>query len=92
MDFLIAFTLFSAIFYWFTVIMFARFILPDEFDLALLTLELEFVKKGTKDEQVQGFPILWRLELMQYPLHFIVSVSYRLAISKTYHCFCCFDI
>ncbi|KAG5551257.1 hypothetical protein RHGRI_009622 [Rhododendron griersonianum] len=31
-----------------------RFILPDEFDLALLTLELEFVKKGTKDEQVDA--------------------------------------
>lgn len=51
------------------VIMFARFILPDEFDLALLTLELEFVKKGTKDEQVHGFPLLG-LILTQYPLHF----------------------
>ncbi|KAH7844214.1 hypothetical protein Vadar_025554 [Vaccinium darrowii] len=32
----------------------SRFILPDEFNLALLTLELEFVKKGTKDEQVDA--------------------------------------
>ncbi|XP_058211082.1 vesicle-fusing ATPase-like [Rhododendron vialii] len=32
----------------------SRFIPPDEFDLALLTLELEFVKKGTKDEQVDA--------------------------------------
>ncbi|KAE9456410.1 hypothetical protein C3L33_11686, partial [Rhododendron williamsianum] len=32
----------------------SRFILPDEFDLALLTLELEFVKKGTKVEQVDA--------------------------------------
>ena len=29
-----------------------RFIPPEKFDLALLTLELEFVKKGTKSEQV----------------------------------------
>lgn len=29
-----------------------RFIPPDNFDLAMLTLELEFVKKGTKNEQV----------------------------------------
>ena len=29
-----------------------RFIPPENFDLALLTLELEFVKKGTKSEQV----------------------------------------
>lgn len=56
------------------VIMFARFIPPDEFDLALLTLELEFVKKGTKDEQVHGFPFLG-LILTQYPLHFLVAVS-----------------
>lgn len=32
-----------------------RFIPPDNFNLALLTLELEFVKKGTKNEQVRGF-------------------------------------
>ena len=29
-----------------------RFVPPANFDLALLTLELEFVKKGTKSEQV----------------------------------------
>ena len=29
-----------------------RFIPPENFDLALLALELEFVKKGTKSEQV----------------------------------------
>lgn len=29
-----------------------RFIPPENFNLALLTLELEFVKKGAKDEQV----------------------------------------
>ena len=29
-----------------------RFIPPEVFNLALLNLELEFVKKGTKDEQV----------------------------------------
>ncbi|KAF7144788.1 hypothetical protein RHSIM_Rhsim04G0021300 [Rhododendron simsii] len=32
----------------------SRFVPPDEFNLALLTLELEFVKKGTKDEQVDA--------------------------------------
>ncbi|KAE7995693.1 hypothetical protein FH972_000464 [Carpinus fangiana] len=31
-----------------------RFIPPDNFDLALLTLELEFVKKGNKNEQVDA--------------------------------------
>lgn len=32
----------------------SRFVPPDDFNLALLTLELEFVKKGTKDEQVDA--------------------------------------
>ncbi|XP_059436774.1 vesicle-fusing ATPase-like [Corylus avellana] len=32
----------------------SRFIPPDSFDLALLTLELEFVKKGNKNEQVDA--------------------------------------
>ncbi|KAG2674448.1 hypothetical protein I3843_13G120800 [Carya illinoinensis] len=32
----------------------SRFIPPDGFDLALLTLELEFVKKGTKNEQIDA--------------------------------------
>ncbi|XP_017978707.1 PREDICTED: vesicle-fusing ATPase isoform X1 [Theobroma cacao] len=31
-----------------------RFIPPEDFNLALLTLELEFVKKGTKSEQVDA--------------------------------------
>ncbi|KAJ4721486.1 vesicle-fusing ATPase-like [Melia azedarach] len=31
-----------------------RFIPPDDFNLALLTVELEFVKKGTKNEQVDA--------------------------------------
>nr|GME05322.1 vesicle-fusing ATPase [Ipomoea batatas] len=31
-----------------------RFIPPEDFNLALLTLELEFVRKGTKDEQVDA--------------------------------------
>ena len=35
---------------WFVICF--RFIPPENFDLALLTLELEFVKKGTKSEQV----------------------------------------
>ena len=35
---------------WFVICF--RFIPPENFDLALLTLELESVKKGTKNEQV----------------------------------------
>ncbi|KAF3625798.1 Vesicle-fusing ATPase [Capsicum annuum] len=31
-----------------------RFVPPEDFNLALLTLDLEFVKKGTKDEQVDA--------------------------------------
>ncbi|KAF5949730.1 hypothetical protein HYC85_011723 [Camellia sinensis] len=32
----------------------SRFVPPEDFNLALLTLELEFVKKGAKDEQVDA--------------------------------------
>ncbi|KAF3625800.1 putative protein disulfide-isomerase 5-2-like [Capsicum annuum] len=32
----------------------SRFIPPEDFNLALLILDLEFVKKGTKDEQVDA--------------------------------------
>ncbi|XP_043688342.1 vesicle-fusing ATPase [Telopea speciosissima] len=32
----------------------SRFVPPDNFNLALLTLELEFVKKGTKSEQIDA--------------------------------------
>lgn len=32
----------------------SRFVPPDDFDLALLTLELEFVKKGSKEEHVDA--------------------------------------
>jgi vesicle-fusing ATPase len=32
----------------------SRFVPPENFDLAMLTLELEFVKKGTKSEQVDA--------------------------------------
>ncbi|KAF3646845.1 Vesicle-fusing ATPase [Capsicum annuum] len=32
----------------------SRFVPPEDFNLALLTLDLEFVKKGTKDEQVDA--------------------------------------
>ena len=33
-------------------LVFCRFVPPENFELAMLTLELEFVKKGTKSEQV----------------------------------------
>ncbi|KAF2572151.1 hypothetical protein F2Q70_00002572 [Brassica cretica] len=32
----------------------SRFVPPENFELAMLTLELEFVKKGTKSEQVDA--------------------------------------
>ncbi|KAJ6377169.1 hypothetical protein OIU76_026189 [Salix suchowensis] len=32
----------------------SRFIPPEDFNLALLTLELEFVKKGTRNEQIDA--------------------------------------
>ncbi|CAN4087392.1 unnamed protein product [Withania somnifera] len=32
----------------------SRFVPPEDFNLALLTLDLEFVKKGTKEEQVDA--------------------------------------
>ncbi|KAL4328793.1 hypothetical protein AHAS_Ahas13G0235600 [Arachis hypogaea] len=31
-----------------------RFVPPENFDLALLTFELEFIKKGTKSEQIDA--------------------------------------
>ncbi|KAL6977744.1 vesicle-fusing ATPase [Sarracenia purpurea var. burkii] len=49
----------------------SRFIPPDDFNLALLTLELEFVKKRTKDEQVLDPPFL---DAYSAPLkHFILA-------------------
>ncbi|RVW36516.1 Vesicle-fusing ATPase [Vitis vinifera] len=39
----------------------SRFIPPDDFNLALLTLELEFVKKGTKDEQIDAVQLSQQL-------------------------------
>nr|POE95939.1 vesicle-fusing atpase [Quercus suber] len=39
-----------------------RFIPPENFDLALLSLELEFVKKGTKSEQVDAILLASQLK------------------------------
>lgn len=39
-----------------------RFVPPEDFSLALLTLELEFVKKGTKDEQVDAKQLSQQLQ------------------------------
>ncbi|XP_030971682.1 vesicle-fusing ATPase-like [Quercus lobata] len=39
-----------------------RFIPPEKFDLALLALELEFVKKGTKSEQVDAVLLAGQLK------------------------------
>lgn len=36
-----------------------RFLPPDDFNLVLLSLELEFVKRGTKSEQVLNSPPMY---------------------------------
>ncbi|KAJ8761634.1 hypothetical protein K2173_004410 [Erythroxylum novogranatense] len=40
----------------------SRFIPPEDFNLALLTLELEFVKKGTKNEQIDAVKLADQLK------------------------------
>ncbi|CAL5390710.1 unnamed protein product [Camellia sinensis] len=39
----------------------SRFVPPEDFNLALLTLELEFVKKGAKDEQLLNM-FVWQVD------------------------------
>ncbi|KAL0011536.1 hypothetical protein SO802_006644 [Lithocarpus litseifolius] len=54
-----------------------RFIPPENFDLALLTLELEFVKKGTKSEQVDA--VLLANQLKKRFLNQIMTAGQRVS-------------
>ncbi|KAJ9136164.1 hypothetical protein P3X46_033268 [Hevea brasiliensis] len=58
-----------------------RFIPPDNFNLALLTLELEFVKKGTKNEQVDA--ILLANQLRKRFINQVMTTGQR--VSFEYH-------
>ncbi|KAF2297695.1 hypothetical protein GH714_002307 [Hevea brasiliensis] len=57
------------------------FIPPDNFNLALLTLELEFVKKGTKNEQVDA--ILLANQLRKRFINQVMTTGQR--VSFEYH-------
>ncbi|KDP20974.1 hypothetical protein JCGZ_21445 [Jatropha curcas] len=59
----------------------SRFIPPDDFNLALLTLELEFVKKGTKNEQVDA--ILLANQLRKRFINQVMTTGQR--VSFEYH-------
>ncbi|KAK1570965.1 hypothetical protein Q3G72_009860 [Acer saccharum] len=52
-----------------------RFIPPENFNLALLTLELEFVKKGTKNEQVDA--VLLANQLRKRFLNQVMTVGQK---------------
>ncbi|GLT75622.1 hypothetical protein SLA2020_473290, partial [Shorea laevis] len=58
-----------------------RFIPPDNFNLALLTLELEFVKKGSKNEQVDA--VLLTNQLKKRFINQVMTVGQR--ASFEYH-------
>uniref|UniRef100_A0A5B6Z5H3 Vesicle-fusing ATPase n=1 Tax=Davidia involucrata TaxID=16924 RepID=A0A5B6Z5H3_DAVIN len=58
-----------------------RFVPPDNFNLALLTLELEFVKKGTKDEQVDA--ILLAQQLRKRFINQVMTTGQR--VTFEYH-------
>ncbi|GLU23006.1 hypothetical protein SLE2022_390400 [Rubroshorea leprosula] len=53
----------------------SRFIPPDNFNLALLTLELEFMKKGTKNEQVDA--VLLAMQLKQRFINQVMTAGQR---------------
>ncbi|KAL7216803.1 hypothetical protein ACSBR1_028682 [Camellia fascicularis] len=59
----------------------SRFIPPDDFNLALLTLELEFVKKGTKDEQVDA--VLLAQQIRKRFINQVMTTGQRVTIE--YH-------
>ncbi|EEF43280.1 vesicular-fusion protein nsf, putative [Ricinus communis] len=59
----------------------SRFIPPEDFDLALLTLELEFVKKGTKNEQVDA--VLLANQLRKRLIYQVLTTGQR--VSFEYH-------
>ncbi|KAK9092552.1 hypothetical protein Syun_027463 [Stephania yunnanensis] len=59
----------------------SRFVPPEEFDLALLSLELEFVKKGTKSEQIDA--ALLSQQLRKRFLNQVMTAGQR--VSFEYH-------
>ncbi|XP_038895439.1 vesicle-fusing ATPase [Benincasa hispida] len=59
----------------------ARFILPEDFNLALLRLDLEFVKKGSKSEQVDA--VLLANQLRKRFINQIMTAGQR--VSFEYH-------
>ncbi|OAY26193.1 vesicle-fusing ATPase [Manihot esculenta] len=59
----------------------SRFIPPEDFNLALLTLELEFVKKGTKSEQVDA--VLVANQLRKRFINQVMTTGQR--VSFEYH-------
>ncbi|KAA8526832.1 hypothetical protein F0562_008939 [Nyssa sinensis] len=58
-----------------------RFVPPDNFNLALLTLDLEFVKKGTKDEQVDA--VLLAQQLRKRFINQVMTTGHR--VTFEYH-------
>lgn len=54
-----------------------RFVPPEKFDLILLALELEFVKKGTKNEQVDAVVLSTQLKkkFMYQKLFFVTTLK-----------------
>ncbi|XP_048131493.1 vesicle-fusing ATPase-like [Rhodamnia argentea] len=59
----------------------SRFVAPDDFDLALLTVELEFVKRGTKSEQIDA--VLLANQLRKKFINQVMTVGQR--VSFEYH-------
>ncbi|CAH8275766.1 unnamed protein product [Arabidopsis lyrata] len=59
----------------------SRFIPPENFDLTLLALEIEFVKKGTKNEQVDA--VLLSTQLKRKFINQVLTVGQR--VTFEYH-------
>lgn len=59
----------------------SRFIPPDNFNIALLTLELEFVKKGNKEEQVDA--VLLAQQLRKRFVNQVMTIGQR--VTFEYH-------
>ncbi|KZV25178.1 vesicle-fusing ATPase [Dorcoceras hygrometricum] len=59
----------------------SRFIPPENYNLALLTLELEFVKKGAKDEQVDA--LLMSQQIRKRFINHIMTTGQR--VTFEYH-------
>ncbi|PSR96363.1 Vesicle-fusing ATPase [Actinidia chinensis var. chinensis] len=59
----------------------SRYIPPDDFNLALLTVELEFVKKGAKEEQVDA--VLLAQQIRKRFINQVMTTGQRLTLE--YH-------